>query len=243
MFLIYLSNYLCLRSKRDDDDDDGVVAHASDTIIVDIHSISSPSTVLTDDEDGEDDDENNHSGVHLLDTLPLFSFDSVTGLPSYASVDCAICLSKFKPHDQLRLLPSCCHAFHSQCIDSWLFHNLTCPLCRCAVEFVADAESSINSHLKLSSRQGSNSSSRSFWLEIGSINLSRRHQRSESNITTTNDEQSRYYSIGSDFEYVVGDIESEVVVEVTETTHHRPDEISVSVEDEQMLPPVQETLV
>ncbi|KAL0461677.1 UNVERIFIED_CONTAM: RING-H2 finger protein ATL46 [Sesamum latifolium] len=44
--------------------------------------------------------------------------------------DCAVCLCEFSESDQLRLLPMCSHAFHMNCIDTWLLSNSTCPLCR-----------------------------------------------------------------------------------------------------------------
>ncbi|CAI9765834.1 unnamed protein product [Fraxinus pennsylvanica] len=68
---------------------------------------------------------------NLLDSLPLFTFGSITG--NLTGDDSAVCLSKFEPHDQLRLLPLCCHAFHAGCIDTWLVSNQTCPLCRSSV--------------------------------------------------------------------------------------------------------------
>ena len=43
---------------------------------------------------------------------------------------CSICLETFKETvDRVRIL-SCCHVFHSACIDSWLTSHSRCPLCR-----------------------------------------------------------------------------------------------------------------
>lgn len=44
--------------------------------------------------------------------------------------DCAVCLCEFSEQDELRLLPLCSHAFHIDCIDTWLLSNSSCPLCR-----------------------------------------------------------------------------------------------------------------
>ncbi|KAI5072064.1 hypothetical protein GOP47_0012170 [Adiantum capillus-veneris] len=65
----------------------------------------------------------------LIDGLPVFSYKAAAeGLKDGA--DCAICLCEFVGDDQLRLLPSCGHAFHMDCIDTWLLSHSTCPLCR-----------------------------------------------------------------------------------------------------------------
>jgi hypothetical protein len=42
---------------------------------------------------------------------------------------CSICLSDYVPSDEVRTLP-CDHLFHKGCIDVWLAHHKTCPLCR-----------------------------------------------------------------------------------------------------------------
>ncbi|GAX84160.1 hypothetical protein CEUSTIGMA_g11583.t1 [Chlamydomonas eustigma] len=42
---------------------------------------------------------------------------------------CTICLLTFEMGDRLRVLP-CGHDFHQPCIDSWMRHHMTCPLCR-----------------------------------------------------------------------------------------------------------------
>ncbi|THU67139.1 hypothetical protein C4D60_Mb05t21500 [Musa balbisiana] len=44
--------------------------------------------------------------------------------------DCAVCLNEFREEERLKLLPNCSHAFHIDCIDTWLQFNAKCPLCR-----------------------------------------------------------------------------------------------------------------
>ncbi|RDY02342.1 E3 ubiquitin-protein ligase ATL4, partial [Mucuna pruriens] len=142
-----------------------------------------------------------HSSASVIDSLPLFTFSSVTRRAAASGGDCAVCLSKFHNHDLLRLLPLCCHAFHAECIDTWLQSNLTCPLCRSPI---AAAESDLAKIL----RPPSDGSSDSFRLEIG--NISRRGTEADGATTATarGGSRSRSYSIGS-FEYLVDD-ESEV---------------------------------
>ncbi|XVF22886.1 hypothetical protein REPUB_Repub12eG0209500 [Reevesia pubescens] len=139
----------------------------------------------------------------LLDSLPVFTFSSITrrsNNDSTISGDCAVCLSKFEPHDQLRLLPLCCHAFHAYCIDTWLTANQTCPICRSPL-FASESDL-MKVLLQSSNAAGAIGSggSDSFRLEIGSI--SRRQPGSDSG------DQRRSYSVGS-FDYIVEE-ESEV---------------------------------
>ncbi|XP_047342773.1 NEP1-interacting protein 2 [Impatiens glandulifera] len=43
---------------------------------------------------------------------------------------CSICLENLKDGDVARILPSCLHLFHLQCIDQWLIRQGSCPVCR-----------------------------------------------------------------------------------------------------------------
>ncbi|KAA0049111.1 E3 ubiquitin-protein ligase ATL4 [Cucumis melo var. makuwa] len=139
-----------------------------------------------------------------IESLPLFSFSSVTRRSSTAAADCAVCLSKFEAEDQLRLLPLCCHAFHAQCVDTWLQSNQSCPLCRSAI---FASESDVMKASMASYAAEGRGGGDSFRLEIGSI--SRRQAPSDSG------EGRRSYSIGS-FEYFV-----EEDSEVNFTNAHR----------------------
>ncbi|KAM0923561.1 hypothetical protein ACQ4PT_005439 [Festuca glaucescens] len=65
----------------------------------------------------------------FIDALPVFLYHSVLG-GGKDPFDCAVCLCEFEAEDQLRLLPKCSHAFHLECIDTWLLSHSTCPLCR-----------------------------------------------------------------------------------------------------------------
>ncbi|KAM1058698.1 hypothetical protein ACFX2B_023308 [Malus domestica] len=64
----------------------------------------------------------------FIDALPVFQYRDIVGLNE--PFDCSVCLCEFTEKDKLRLLPTCSHAFHINCIDTWLLSNSTCPLCR-----------------------------------------------------------------------------------------------------------------
>ncbi|XP_057767218.1 RING-H2 finger protein ATL13-like [Salvia miltiorrhiza] len=71
------------------------------------------------------------SGVDqsFIDALPVFNYKAIIGADK-DPFDCAVCLSEFEVEDELRLLPKCSHAFHVDCIDTWLLSHSTCPICR-----------------------------------------------------------------------------------------------------------------
>jgi hypothetical protein len=66
----------------------------------------------------------------FIDALPVFLYGAVVGAGGKDPFDCAVCLCEFADDDRLRLLPKCSHAFHVDCIDTWLLSHSTCPLCR-----------------------------------------------------------------------------------------------------------------
>ncbi|CAD5180727.1 unnamed protein product [Musa acuminata subsp. malaccensis] len=48
-------------------------------------------------------------------------------------LECAVCLCELSRGEAARLLPTCGHAFHIECIDAWFSSHSTCPLCRSPV--------------------------------------------------------------------------------------------------------------
>lgn len=65
-----------------------------------------------------------------VDALPLVHRAE---LDEDVSGECPVCLTEFEPEESLRLLPSCKHVFHQECIDAWFDAHSTCPLCRASL--------------------------------------------------------------------------------------------------------------
>ncbi|KAF9623736.1 hypothetical protein IFM89_004817 [Coptis chinensis] len=80
-------------------------------------------------------DRNTDHAVPIGSALPMFCFNTIIG--GHISADCALCHCTFEPNDQLRLIPSCGHACHSNCLLDWLEANTTCPLCATTI-YVAE---------------------------------------------------------------------------------------------------------
>jgi hypothetical protein len=69
----------------------------------------------------------------VVAALPVVKYRRARSASSSGELECAVCLAEFAPGERLKQLPSCAHAFHVDCIDTWLDHNVSCPLCRTVV--------------------------------------------------------------------------------------------------------------
>ena len=58
---------------------------------------------------------------------------------SNEDIMCSICRNNIQENEPLRKIKNCGHYFHLNCIDNWLLTNNTCPLCRCNITEVNEA--------------------------------------------------------------------------------------------------------
>ncbi|CAI9114517.1 OLC1v1015258C1 [Oldenlandia corymbosa var. corymbosa] len=58
-------------------------------------------------------------------------------------IKCVICLYEIVKGEKYRVLEECKHGFHVDCIDGWLHHNPTCPICRRPVPYAATVKQQI----------------------------------------------------------------------------------------------------
>ncbi|PSS06135.1 NEP1-interacting protein [Actinidia chinensis var. chinensis] len=77
------------------------------------------------------------SDIFEMNGIRGLSQRSIEQLPKFKvhprpcqQINCIICLEDLKMGDFRRMLPSCGHSFHSECIDEWLTRNGSCPTCR-----------------------------------------------------------------------------------------------------------------
>jgi len=78
-----------------------------------------------------DGSENRGADASVISSLPVSRVTQDTP-PEKADCDhakCSICLELFQKGDLRKTLP-CLHAYHEECIDSWLRGNGTCPICK-----------------------------------------------------------------------------------------------------------------
>lgn len=73
-------------------------------------------------------------GLHGLEPVIVANFPtkkySELCFSSKEDAQCIVCLADYREEDILRILPYCAHSFHASCIDRWLQHHSTCPVCR-----------------------------------------------------------------------------------------------------------------
>ncbi|CAN4099596.1 unnamed protein product [Withania somnifera] len=70
--------------------------------------------------------ENRGLDESIIRSIPIFQYkksegkDRIFGEKTRSSCECAVCLNDFQDNEKLRMIPSCAHTFHIDCIDVWL---------------------------------------------------------------------------------------------------------------------------
>ncbi|KAG4920211.1 hypothetical protein JHK86_049024 [Glycine max] len=54
---------------------------------------------------------------------------------AWDETECCICLGEFRDGEKVKVLPACDHYFHCDCVDKWLTHHSSCPLCRASLKW------------------------------------------------------------------------------------------------------------
>ncbi|XP_068661153.1 RING-H2 finger protein ATL1-like [Aristolochia californica] len=80
----------------------------------------------------------------VIRSIPIFQFKKgVEDGKEKNWNECAVCLNEFEEDERLRILPSCSHAFHIDCIDTWFESNANCPLCRSSISNIRPFDRSV----------------------------------------------------------------------------------------------------
>lgn len=69
---------------------------------------------------------------HELSSLLMNRLKPIPVPDDLLRIECPLCLEKYSLVHQVSRLP-CRHTFHMDCIRTWLYQKLSCPLCRGSV--------------------------------------------------------------------------------------------------------------
>ncbi|KAK5826446.1 hypothetical protein E1A91_A06G177100v1 [Gossypium mustelinum] len=72
---------------------------------------------------------------NTINALPI---TMVTRGRAALGTECCICLGLFEDGEKVKVLPSCHHSYHSECVDRWLSAESSCPLCRNSLQVESD---------------------------------------------------------------------------------------------------------
>lgn len=80
----------------------------------------------------KDDDNNDDDSARNMNCMNRI--ENRLWVDEFDCSECAVCLDGFQRGEKCRMLPVCRHTFHAQCVDSWLYKNPLCPICRARAE-------------------------------------------------------------------------------------------------------------
>ncbi|KAJ0983893.1 hypothetical protein J5N97_002249 [Dioscorea zingiberensis] len=68
-----------------------------------------------------------------IKSLPVLIHQTDDQSASADEFQCSICLANLVNGEKVKVMPSCSHAFHPECVDRWLQAHSSCPLCRASL--------------------------------------------------------------------------------------------------------------
>ncbi|GLJ23749.1 hypothetical protein SUGI_0450440 [Cryptomeria japonica] len=87
----------------------------------------------------------------IVDTFPIIKYNHEM-FTSIEDAVCTVCLGEYEEKDILRVLPTCGHAFHINCIDVWLRQHSTCPVCRLSLRTSFDEGAILSPYLTIAAQ-------------------------------------------------------------------------------------------
>lgn len=86
----------------------------------------------------------------VIKSIPVVTFrkgEDGEKMKNLSFHECAVCLTDFQEKESIKVLPGCSHAFHINCIDTWLQFNVNCPMCRLVVSSSSLAQKLDHDHI------------------------------------------------------------------------------------------------
>ncbi|XP_062222457.1 RING-H2 finger protein ATL2-like [Phragmites australis] len=139
-FIVFVcARLICGRAARADADADAVVVAAA-------RALAQPPAPFDFDIEFRTADlnrtiEHSRSGLDpfVVAAIPTMNY-SCEAFHSKDDAQCSICLGEYKEKEILRIMPTCQHNFHLECIDVWLQKQTTCPICRISLKDLPGAK-------------------------------------------------------------------------------------------------------
>ncbi|OWM80978.1 RING-H2 finger protein ATL54 [Punica granatum] len=154
----------------------------------------------------------------IINAITVWKYRKGEGL--IEGSECSVCLNDFHEGETLRLLPKCSHAFHIQCIDTWLQSHTNCPLCRANIVAPSSAgQSTTRAQLERMEPHGE---------DLDVIRDNQMENLRGNSGTVENLERDGVLGIGGE----TGELQGVTIGEVVPKDHHTHDELEMPEEIE-----------
>ena len=80
-----------------------------------------------------------------VDSIPITLFKRDFSVKEGEVEKCSICIQTIEDNEEIKKMP-CNHLYHPLCIDTWLYRNCHCPVCKADVLQAITQKSSTEQH-------------------------------------------------------------------------------------------------